>query len=68
LSKKPVKTVESVKGYANIATIAAPLDAPKPVLKSVAKPVAEEEYETDDDDVDDDDSIYSSKIPDDDNW
>jgi hypothetical protein len=69
LSKKPVKTIESVKGYANIATIAAPLAAPKPVLKKpVAKPV-EEEYETDDDDdVDDNDSIYSSKIPDDDNW
>jgi len=69
LSKKPVKTIESVKGYANIATIAAPLAAPKPVLKKpVAKPV-EEEYETDDDDdVNDDDSVYSSKIPDDDNW
>ena len=69
LSKKPVKSIESVKGYANIATIAAPLAAPKPVLKKpVAKPV-EEEYETDDDDdVDDDDSVYSSKIPDDDNW
>lgn len=69
LSKKPVKAIESVKGYANIATIAAPLAAPKPVLKKpVAKPV-EEEYETDDDDdVNDDDSVYSSKIPDDDNW
>jgi hypothetical protein len=68
LSKKPVKIVEQVKGYANIATIAAPLQAPKPVLKPVAKPVVEEEYETDDDDVEDDDSVYSSKIPDDDNW
>lgn len=69
LSKKPVKVAESVKGYANIATIAAPLQAPKPVAKPVAKPVVEEEYETDDDDdVDDNDSVYSSKIPDDDNW
>ena len=72
LSKKPMKTMESVKGYANIATIAAPLAAPKlvakPVAKLVAKPV-EQEYETDDDDDDDDnDSVYSSKIPDDDNW
>ena len=69
LSNKPVREVESVKGYANIATIAAPLAAPKPVLKKpVAKPV-EEEYETDDEVVDDDnDSVYSSKIPDDDNW
>lgn len=66
LSKKPVKVAESVKGYANIATIAAPLQAPKQVAKPVAKPVVEEEYETDDDD--DDDSVYSSKIPDDDNW
>ena len=68
LSKKPVKVAESVKGYANIATIAAPLQAPKLVAKPVAKPVVEEEYETDDDDVDDNDSVYSSKIPDDDNW
>lgn len=68
LSKKPVKVAESAKGYANIATIAAPLQAPKPVAKPVAKPVVEEEYETDDDDVDDNDSVYSSKIPDDDNW
>jgi hypothetical protein len=68
LSKKPVKVSESAKGYANIATIAAPLQAPKPVAKLVAKPVVEEEYETDDDDVDDNDSVYSSKIPDDDNW
>ena len=68
LSKKPVKVAESVKGYANIATIAAPLQAPKPVAKPVAKPVVEEEYETDDDDDDDNDSVYSSKIPDDDNW
>ena len=68
LSKKPVKVAESVKGYANVATIAAPLQAPKPVAKPVAKPVVEEEYETDDDDVDDNDSVYSSKIPDDDNW
>ena len=68
LSKKPVKAVEQVNCYANIATIAAPLQAPKPVLKPVAKPVVEEEYETDDDDVEDDDSVYSSKIPDDDNW
>jgi len=67
LSKKPVKVVESAKGYANIATIAAPLQAPKLVAKPVAKPVVEEEYETDDD-VDDNDSVYSSKIPDDDNW
>lgn len=69
LSKKSVKVAESVKGYANIATIAAPLQAPKLVAKPVAKPVVEEEYETDDDDdVDDNDSVYSSKIPDDDNW
>ena len=72
LSKKPVKAIESVKGYANIATIAAPLAAPKPVAKPVAKLVAktvEQEYETDDDDDDDDnDSVYSSKIPDDDKW
>ena len=68
LSKKPVKVAESVKGYANIATIAAPLQAPKLVAKPVAKPVVEEEYETDDDDDDDNDSVYSSKIPDDDNW
>ena len=68
LSKKPVKVSEFAKGYANIATIAAPLQAPKLVAKPVAKPVVEEEYETDDDDVDDNDSVYSSKIPDDDNW
>ena len=68
MSKKPVKTVEQVTGYASIVKIAAPLEAPKPVLKPVAKPVIDEEYETDDDDVEDNDSVYSSKIPDDDNW
>ncbi len=67
LSKKPTKAVEIKKGYSNIALIAAPLEAPKPVLKPVVKEV-EEEYETDDDDIPDNDSIYSSKISDDDNW
>ena len=68
LSKKPVKVVATAtKGFANIATLAIPLEAPKPVIKPVVKPV-EEEYDSDDDDVADNDSIYSSEIPDDDNW
>jgi hypothetical protein len=68
LSKKPVKVVATTtKGFANIATLAIPLEAPKPVLKPVVKQV-EEEYDSDDDDVEDNESIYSSEIPDDDNW
>ena len=68
LSKKPVKVVATAtKGFANIATLAIPLEAPKPVVKPVVKQV-EEEYDSDDDDVADNDSIYSSEIPDDDNW
>ncbi len=68
LSKKPTKVVEVKKGYSDIALTAVPLEAPKPILKPVVKPV-EEEYETDDDDdIPDNDSIYSSKISDDDNW
>ena len=68
LSKKPVKVVATTtKGFANIATLAIPLEAPKPVIKPVVKQV-EEEYDSDDDDIADNDSIYSSEIPDDDNW
>ena len=68
LSKKPVKVVATAtKGFANIATLAIPLEAPKPVIKPVVKQV-EEEYDSDDDDIADNDSIYSSEIPDDDNW
>ena len=67
LSKKPVKVAETTKkGFANIATLAIPLEAPKPVLKPVVKQV-EEEYDSDEDD-EDNGSIYSSEIPDDDNW